>query len=270
MSLSTLGTSIISHVGMIMVSSMLGLELAGIFFIAFYMGFILDVPATNFSAILRPVLAESLALNDMQNVDNLYKKSAIVQLILSGFLFMLLVFNIDQIFTLMPNGQTYIEGKMVVLIVGAGYVLKNMAGCHFDIMIMSKYYRFSVVVTILLSFFTIGFYYFFINLFGLPGAAYAAATTTALNAFIFVVFIYAFYKVLPFSKKTILLISIFGFISCIAYLLPTFQNAFISIAIKTSIISIIFLNLIYFLKVSLDINNIVDKFLVKLNVRNPE
>lgn len=259
MSISTLGTSIISHVGMIIVSSMLGLELAGIFFIAFYMGFILDVPATNFSAILRPVLANSLALDDLDNVHKLYKKSSIVQFLISGFLLLLLTVSIDQIFQIMPNGDIYNEGKFVVLIVALGYVLKNLAGCHFDIMIMSKYYRFSVFITLGMSLFTILFYYLFINHFGLIGAAIAAATTTTINAMIFSVFIFSFYKIAPFSIKTVWLILIFLVVGTVSYFLPEMSNPFLSIIIKSSILLIIFLILIYIFKISEDVSQALEK-----------
>lgn len=266
MSLSTIGTSIISHVGMLIVSSLLGLEMAGIFFIAFYMGFILDVPATNFSAILRPVLAQSLTMGDLKNVAKLYKKSAIIQFILSGFLYLLVAFNIDEIFSLMPNGNNYLAGKDIVLIIGAGYVLKNMAGCHFDILIMSKKYKYSVFITVLTSIITILLYYFFINEFALKGAAYASALTTALNTIFFVVSVYIFYKISPFSLEVLKLVLIFLILLIVNYFVPEINNSFISIFINSIIITTIFLLLIFTFKISEDVNQIFEKFSQKIKL----
>lgn len=251
MSLSTISGSIITYVGTVMVSSLLGLEYAGIYFIAFYMGFILDVPASNFSAILRPVISSSIAKDDYSNILNLYQKSSIVQLLFSSFLYLLLFANINEIFFLMPNGETFVEGKAVVLIVGAGYLIKNLFGCHFDILIMSKYFKLSVVISVLLSIVTLIMYYYFINFMGLMGAAITAIATLLAKAIITAAIIkkskqFGFH---PFTKKTFYLVGLILFILILLWFFPVVKVPILSIIIKSSLIFILFVPFVLIFKI---------------------
>jgi O-antigen/teichoic acid export membrane protein len=263
LTLSMIGGAVISNAGMVIIGSVLGLDYVAVFFIAFYMGFILDVPAVNFSQILKPVLAESLEKGDAENVKKLYQKSAVVQTMMSGFLFLLISANINEIFAIMPNGHLYQEGKWVVIIISLGYVLKNLSGCHFDILIMSKYYRLSVGVTVLMAMLTVVSFYAFTSYFGFIGAAYAAALTTVVHSFLVVAIVYGLFKLLPVNFKNIQLIVILAFMSVAVFFLPALQNPFLSVAYKSVLISAIYLPTVYFLKISEDVNEQVKSMLGK-------
>lgn len=263
LTLSMIGAAIISNVGMVIIGALLGLDYVAVFFIAFYMGFILDVPAINFSQILKPVLAESLEKGDMDNVKKLYQKSAVVQTMISGFLLLLIFANINEIFAIMPNGDLYLEGKWVVIIIGIGYLIKNLSGCHFDILIMSKYYRLSVGVTFAMALLTIGLFYFLTNYFGFIGAAYAAALTTVLHSILVVFIVYGLFKISPINSKNIQLISLLTFLAIVVYFLPLLENVFFSVFYKSMLISAMFLPTVFFLKISEDMNEQITTLLTK-------
>jgi O-antigen/teichoic acid export membrane protein len=264
LTLSMIGGAIIANAGMVIIGSLLGLDYVAVFFIAFYMGFILDVPAINFSQILKPVLAESLEKGDMDNVKKLYQKSAVVQTMLSGFLFLLIYANINEIFAIMPNGNLYVEGKWVVIIISIGYVLKNISGCHFDILIMSKFYRLSVGVTVIMAILTIASFYLFTYYFGFIGAAYAAALTTVLHSFLVVAIVYNLYKITPLNGKNFQLIFTIIAFAIAVFFLPQLSNPIISMIYKSVLLSVIFLPTVYLLKISDDMNEQVISILVKL------
>lgn len=254
LTLSMIGGAVIANAGMVIIGSVLGLDYVAVFFIAFYMGFILDVPAINFSQILKPVLAESLEKDDMENVGKLYNKSAVVQTMLSGFLFLLIFANVNEIFAIMPNGHLYEEGKWVVIIISLGYVLKNLSGCHFDILIMSKYYRLSVGVTVLMAVVTIAAFYLFTSYFGFIGAAYAAALSTVLHSFMVVVLVYGLFRLVPLNFKSLQLIAILLILLIPAYFLPELNNAIVSASYKSMVLVLLFFPTVYFMKISDDMN----------------
>jgi O-antigen/teichoic acid export membrane protein len=251
---SMVGASVIANTGMMMIGAMLGLEWVAVFFIAFYMGYILEVPALNFSQLFKPVISESLEKGDIQNVKNLYQKSAVVQTLISGFLFLLICANLNEIFAIMPNGHLFVEGKWVVVIISLGYLLKNLAGCHFDVLIMSKYYRLSVGVTVVMAVLTIISFYFFTRYFGFMGAAYASALTTVIHSALVVTIVYGLFRIMPLNKKNLMLIFILAVMTVVAFFLPELSNPFVSAFYKSTLITMVFLPLVYMLKISEDVN----------------
>lgn len=261
LTLSTISDSLISNIGVVIIGTMLGLEYAAIFFIAYYMGYILEVPATNFSLILKPVLADSLEKGDDQNVLKLYKKSSLLQTIISGFLFILLFANINEIFSIMPNGANFVEGKWVVIIISLGFVIKNMAGCHFDILTMSKHYRYSVAVTIIMAILTCVSFILSINFFGFLGAAIASVTTIILHSLFVVIIVYSLLKILPVDKQTLQLGMVLLLIFILSIFLPSLQNSYLSILYKSSLLVCIYLPVIYILGISEDINQQIKRIL---------
>jgi len=255
LTLSTIGDSFISNIGVVIIGSLLGLDYAAVFFIAYYMGYILEVPATNFSLILKPVLAESLAKGDRNNIKKLYKKSSLIQTIISGFLFVLLNANINEIFTIMPNGSNFAEGKWVVIIISLSFVIKNIAGCSTDILIMSKFYRLSVVVTVIMAILTFLLFILLTNYFGFMGAAYASVSSILLNSFLVTGLVYKLFKILPSDKQTIHLITIIFVLFSISLFLPSLSNPYYSIAYKSIVLTGIYLPVIILFKISDDFNN---------------
>lgn len=259
------GITIIANIGMVFISAILGLEEAAIFFIAYYMGFILEVPANNFSLILKPVIATSLKNNDLNNVSKLYKKSAIVQTIISGLILILFSANINEIFSIMPNGNEYSDGKIVVLIIALAYTLKNIGGCHFDILIMSEYYKKIVALTIIISVATILLFYMLIINFGLLGAAWATFITIVSYSAIAVLIIYQLYKISPLDTKMFKLVVFILLFLLLSFALPALTNPFFSLIYKGSLIIVVYTFVIYALNLSEDINLQLKQMLHKIS-----
>ncbi|MFR4037135.1 MAG: hypothetical protein ACLTZT_04570 [Butyricimonas faecalis] len=69
-----------------MVSAELGLNYAGIYSIAFYMVAIIDT-SRSITAISSPVAADALRAGEFERANDLYKKVALHQLLIGGFIF---------------------------------------------------------------------------------------------------------------------------------------------------------------------------------------
>jgi O-antigen/teichoic acid export membrane protein len=172
----------------------------------------------------------------------------------SGILLILLSANIEEIFIIMPNGNEYIEGKWVVLIIGLGLVIKSFMGCNFDILTMSKHYKQSVIVTACMSIATIGIYYAFTIAGGINGAAIAALITTITYSIITSVIIFKHYNIIPFNNKTLPLLIVLLLTYLLSTYLPSFENPYFSIILKSILIFTIYIIAVYYFKISSDIN----------------
>ena len=97
-----------------MVGSHLGLDYAGIYSIAFYIVAVIEIPSRSIAAISSPLASSALKEGDTDTVNHLYRKVSLHQLLIGGFVFLLIWINIDNIFALIPNGEIYTKGKWVV------------------------------------------------------------------------------------------------------------------------------------------------------------
>jgi O-antigen/teichoic acid export membrane protein len=103
--------------------------------------------------------------------------------------------------------------------------------------------------------------FIFIPLYGMTGAGIANAISLFLFNLMRWIFLWNKYDFQPFNFRYLLII-LFAFIAYIpGYYLPEMNSFIIDIIIRSGIIFIIFSLLIYFSKVSEDINNRVNTYI---------
>lgn len=256
--LATMSHIVINKIDIIMIGKMTSdLSKAGIYSIAFYMGSVIEIPKRTISSIAMPIISNAFKNNDISSIETIYKKTAINQLIISLLILGIIWFNIDLIFHIMPNGIIYKSGKQVVLFIALGKTIDMLMGCNIEIITVSKYYKFSLISSILLAILTVITNYIFINLFDLTGAAIASMITILLYNLINYLFIYYQFKLSPFNKNTpiALIIGIICFAICLSF--PTIGNIYIDAIIASGLYITLLAYMIYRYKISEDFNTII-------------
>lgn len=230
--------AVILNIDAIMVNAMLGEEKTGVYGIAFQIGAIMLIPARSLYRIMTSIVAEALEKNDIQEVASLYKKSCNNQLAIGTLLFIGIVANIDNILQLIP--PAYASGKYVILILSAGYLVEMATGINQVIIANSKYYRYDAFFVFLMVGFVIIANLIFIPIYGITGSAIATALTVTANNALRLFFLKAKYKMQPYDTRTIkiILIAIVSFLP--GYFIPYLNNLFLDIAIRSSIVRIIY------------------------------
>ena len=237
-----------------------GLATTAIFNIALSIGLVIAIPRNAIASISDPLLAESWRKNDLEHVGEIYQKSALNLLIVGTFLFLGIWCNIDSIFQIIPNSETYQQGKFVVLMVGL-YSLFDMAtGLNSEILKNSPFYKYD------LGFYMVRFVILLItNLILIPIYSYNGAALAMLISIIVYNFVKFFFikqklNLQPFGIHTVKVILLGIFTYGITLLLPVFEGSFvttlINIIIKSLTILIIFGGGVLFLKVSEDLNKL--------------
>jgi len=239
----------------------LGLGASGIYAVTFYFGVIVAMPARSMRKISSIVLAEAWKNNDRIIILDIYKKSTINMLIISSLLVVGIWANIDNIFEIIPN---YIQGKYVILFIAILSMIDMSSGVATTIIANSKYYKINAYVMILTLILIVTTNMIFINLWGLKGAAFASLISISLSLFIRFLFLYKKYRFQPYSGKHLKILFIAGVCLFVNYLIPKFSNYYIDILIRSSLITILFSVLIYFSKVSEDVNSIVIQVVNKI------
>jgi O-antigen/teichoic acid export membrane protein len=257
--LSGLGSIIVSKVDTLMIPYLLGLKETGIYAIAFYMGTVIEKPRYAISQITTPILSQELADGNHTKVQELYRKSAINQLIVGGLLFLGIWGNIDAIFRIIPNAETYEAGKYVVLFIGLARLLEMAAGVSSEIIVQSKYYRFNFIGVVSLSVLLVITNLIFIPLYGITGAALATLLSVFLGKIINFIFIWKKFEVQPFDWLTLAQVGSFFLTYFLSSLLPDMPSVWIDIFLRSALITLVFLGLTYVLRISEEFNGLVKK-----------
>ena len=151
---------------------------------------------------------------------------------MSSFLFLCMYLSIGDLLEFLPNSEMYLSGKWVVIILGAAKVFDALWGVNSEILILSKYYKYNIVLLVVLLFTTVGLNLIFINdELLITGTAIATAITVLLYNFIRGIILYWKLSVLPFSKYHLWILS--------TSLVVIILQVFISDIIQTGLLRII-------------------------------
>jgi O-antigen/teichoic acid export membrane protein len=102
---------------------------------------------------------------------------------------------------------------------------------------------------------TIGSNFVFIKYFGVVGAAMATALTIVITSSIYLIFNYIHWKFHPFTKAYFN-IFLAGIICWLAVLyIPIYPKAYIDLAYRAPLMTLIYFAIIYFTRVLPDVNN---------------
>jgi O-antigen/teichoic acid export membrane protein len=245
----------VSRLDMLMIGALLDLEKVAFYTLAFYIGSVIKVPGKSIVSISVPLLAKAWEEQDFKQIQTIYSKSSINQLIIGGLFFLCIWINIDAIFSILP--EKFSHGKWVVLYIGLAQLFNVATGVNGAIIVNSKYYKYDLITNVLLVAFTIISNYILIPKYGINGAAMATALSVFLFNLIRLVLIKVKMGLQPFSLKTLytflILLALYG----ISIYLPLSGNLYIDIVWKTVIVLAIFVPLLLTLELSEDINKIV-------------
>ena len=103
--------------------------------------------------------------------------------------------------------------------------------------------------------------FIFIPILGGVGAAIAAATSFFVFNFSKWLFLYIKYKMQPVDFKQ-LFVLILGFV-CVGvnYFIPQLNNVYLDIIFRSGIITLIFMSVLYFTKMSFDLNDRINTYI---------
>lgn len=262
------GMILIGKIDSMMVSAMLGLESNAIYTTAFYMATVIEIPRRALSQITMPLIAKAFEQNEISEVARLYRKTSINQFIIGSLVLMGVWINLDAIFTLMPKGENYELGKWVVIIVGFGKLMDMLFGPSSEIIVLSKYYQFNILLILTLASIVIISNTILIPLYGIEGAAWGSALALILFNIVKFIFIYLKYRIQPFERATIKVLVIGVLTLLLNIVLPLQENVFIDILFRSFAITAFFSSLIIWSKASEDANGIFNSIIDHITKRD--
>ncbi|MAS52555.1 MAG: hypothetical protein CMD20_05050 [Flavobacteriales bacterium] len=257
--LLTMGGVLIQKIDQLMVGWYLGTDAAGVLTLSMYFATLIEIPRRSIMQIIQPVLADSFNKNDMGNIEVMYKKSSLNLFLIGGVLFLLVWINVFDIYEIIPRKEEFKGGIYVVFFYGLARVIDMGMGCNNEILVYSKYYKANLPMQLALVVIVVVTNWTLIPRFDITGAA--LATCISVFTYNIIRFLYLWNKIgmQPFSKSTLQILFILSIAFIIGLNINFGFHPILNIIIRSSIIIFPLVALLYFLKISKDINRLLDK-----------
>lgn len=259
--LGGIGVSLVMFIDRSMIAGERGLVSTGIFIIAAYIANVIEIPRKAIAQISIPLLANALLNNDYKQIQMMNQKSALNQLIAGGLVFLLIWASIDDIFFLIPKGETYGEGKYVVLFLALTKVFDIATGLNSEIILYSKYFKWGTLFIVASAILSVLLNLWLIPLYGFLGAAIATALTTLFYSVGRMTFVWLKFGVMPFTFRTLQVFLILMVFYAFTFIAPDYTQTIFSsmamIAVRSSMIILMFVFVLVKLNVSEEITGLV-------------
>ncbi len=243
---------------------MIGLMLENIEQVAYYsvaifIATVIAVPQRAMHQIMMPLTAKYLNENDNMALEDLYKRSSMSLLVISGFIFLLIILNIHQLYEILP--EEFTGGLFVVLIVSLAKLYDNSLGNNNAILFNSDYYRMVLFFGVMLAILTVVLNVIFIPVYGIEGSAFATFLAIFVYNTIKIYFVKRKFNMQPFSMASLKIVLTLIVLSLAFYFWEFPFHPIVNIILKSLVIGLLYFSLIYKMNVSEDISSQIKKYL---------
>jgi O-antigen/teichoic acid export membrane protein len=248
----------------VMIPKYKDISLNSLYAVAIFISTAIAVPSRAMTQIVAPITAKLMVENKHDELNDLYKKSAINLQVIGGFIMIIIFLNIKQMYLLIP--KDYSGGICVVFMIGLSKFYDVLLGNNNSIIVNTKHYRTVLLFGVFTVFLMIVLNMIFIPKYGIEGSAFATLLTVMIYNTIKLFYVVNKMNLYPFTNKTLYSL---GILSCSFSLFYFWDFAFhpiLNIGLKSILISSFYLYLNYKLQISEEVNKVVDSVFSKLKI----
>lgn len=201
------------------ITAEMGLNYTGIFAIATYISVMVSIPYRSLTSIASPQLATAIRNGDRAAASRLQQQAATNLQLIGGFILMAIWINIDLIFHILPNGETYANARYVVLLLGLSQWIVSTFQICVNGLNFSGHYGWSLAWSIVLTLLSIFLNNLLIPRFGMNGAALSNIVSYAVYHALVVLTLAFGTHTHPFAKSQLYTIALLVVLFILNYLL---------------------------------------------------
>ena len=245
----------------VMIPSYRNISDNALYSVAIFIATVIAVPSRAMLQIIYPITARLMNENKHEELNDLYKKSALNLQVFGGLVLLGIFLNIKELYKLIPN--EYSGGIAVVFIIGLTKFYDVILGNNNAIILNTKYYKTVLFFGLLLVFMMVGLNMLLIPPYGIVGAAWATLLSVFVYNTIKLLFVVKKMNLFPFTKNTLKSASVILVVFILFYFWDFSFHPILNIALKSALITIIYVWINYKLMISEEVNEFIDKFLFK-------
>ncbi|WP_298555569.1 oligosaccharide flippase family protein [uncultured Algibacter sp.] len=251
--------TILLDVDKVMLGHYIDIKEVAYYGVAIYIASVIAVPQRAMHQILSPLSAKYLNEKNFNALEDLYKRSSLNLFVVGGFIFLLIVLNINQLYYIIP--EEFSGGLLVVFMISCTKLYDNALGSNNAILFNSDYYRIVLVLGVFLVILMVVLNIVFIPILGINGAGMATFTAIFLYNSIKLFFVYKKFKIFPFTLAT-LKIGVLLIVSILLFYFWEFPfMPIINMGLKSMLITLLYAFVVYRFNFSEDISLLIKKYL---------
>jgi len=259
--------NVILEVDKFMLNRYVAIEYVAYYGVAIYIASVICVPSRSMHQIISPLTAKFLNERNRTELDKLYKKSSLSLFIISGFIFLLIILNINELYNFI--NENYADGILVVFIISLSKLTDSLLGNNNAILFNSDYYRMVLVLGVFLAVLTVLLNMAFIPIYGINGAAFATFLAILLYNIAKLWFVNVKLKMQPFTWNTVKVLVLLLVSLGIFYFWDFPWHPIINIGLKSFLITAFYGTVVYTMHFSEDITQLINNIIKRIKRENP-
>jgi O-antigen/teichoic acid export membrane protein len=248
------------------ITAEMGLNYTGIFAIATYIAVMVSIPYRSMTAIASPQLATAIKESNQSETTLLMQQVSRSILLIGCIILCVIWLNIDLIFHILPNGETYASARYVVLLLGVSQLFIATCSITSSALNYSRFYAFSLLFSVLLTVMSIFLNNSLIPVLGMNGAAISNLIAYAVYFILIVITVRLTLRTPTFAREHIYIVLLFAAVFLLNHLwqhyLPI-QNIWLSSIIRSVVLLGAAISVAWFADLSPEINQQIKSFLSK-------
>ena len=249
--LGNIGNYIAIKIDSYMIGEFISFEENGIYNNIYSIISLIVVPQMGLFNLSAPIINKVLANGDYNELDRFHKKTSLSLFFLGLVLFCCIAVGFPYLADFMKNGEDLRSSEPIVWVLGFAMLFDLATGFNGHIISLSRYYKFNIVVMLILAVLTITTNMLFLKHtdLGILGIAIAYAISLTLFNIIKIIFNYIKFKVFPLGIE-MMYAMILGCISInVAILLPDLKLNILNLFYKPAVVLIVLFIGNHFLKI---------------------
>jgi O-antigen/teichoic acid export membrane protein len=234
--------------------------------IATFIALVISVPSRAMHQIVYPITARLMHENKQVELNDLYKKTSINLQVVGGLVMLGIFVNINKLYE-MPQLHDYVEGVVVVFMIGLSKYFELILGNNNAIIFNTKYYRTVLFLGVLLVIIAVGLNMIFIPIYGIIGSAFATLLSITLYSLAKLLFVVKRLHLYPFTNQTLYSIVITFILFLLFYFWEFPFHPIIAIAMKSILVTILYVYVNYKFAISIEINQVLYNVLKRFKIK---
>lgn len=259
--LSSASLLIGTRVDGLILGSMINLSIVGVYFTFLYIATVINVPNRSLAKITVPIIANLWKEKNIQEINNLYKKTSLILLSIGLLIYIGIVVNEKNLLYMLRNKPEFKDNFILFYIIGFAYVFDAAFSLSSEIISNSPNYKYESLFNIILLLSSVVFNILFISLYGSIGAAISILVSYTFFNAMKLFFLKKKFNISILCLKHLVVVITGIIVYVIGISIPFIVNLILDILIRSAIVAFLYLFVIYILKISEDINAKIEQYL---------
>jgi len=217
---STIIATGINTIDVQMLSVLTNMESVGIYGMAFFFGSFIDGFQRPINQMLAPQISTSWNKGNMEVLRKIYEKTSSAQMLVNAAFVIMVMVNVQWVFSLIPDGERFYPAIPVVGWTLARKYINASFGSNGEIIANSPFYKLNMQIGSIMLVINVVLNFLFIPKYGILGVAYSGLIAVLFVNAMRAVMIYRKSGLQPFTRESLYIFLCSSLVGLVCYALP--------------------------------------------------